>query len=139
MRRRPATVSMTSENHQRRRSDDRVSHVELTWNDPIRLPLASTDLPLLPVAIRVGFLDFPANEAVASGSCQSRLTILVSTGGTLVGTGGISGSVGRNADWAGISGRTRANSSRSAFSSRSDLVNGSWAEPAPIVVSSIGV
>src|ERR1700730_9463806 len=85
----------------------------------VRRPLALTDLAFLPVVIRAGCLDFPANEAVAFGSCRSRLAILVSTGATLGGAGEVNGTVGRNAISAGISGRARANSSRSA------LVNGS--------------
>jgi hypothetical protein len=71
-----------------------------------RLTLGSTDLPLLLAAIGAGWLGFPTDEVVAFASCQCRLTILVSTGGTIVATGEIDGWVGGNADWAGVSWRT---------------------------------
>jgi hypothetical protein len=68
-----------------------------------RLTLGSTDLPLLLAAIGAGWLGFPTDEVVAFASCQCRLMILVSTGGTIVATGEIDGWVGGNPDWAGFS------------------------------------
>jgi hypothetical protein len=68
-----------------------------------RLTLGSTGLPFLLAAIDEGCLDFPTDEVVAFASCQCRLMIFGSTGGTIVATGEIDGSVvGCNADWAGV-------------------------------------
>ena len=69
-----------------------------------RLTLGSADLAFLLAATGAGCLDFPTDEVVAFASCQCRLMILVSTGGTMVATGEINGSVVCcNADWAGVS------------------------------------
>ena len=63
-----------------------------------RLTLGSTDLPFLLAAMGAGCLDFPTDEVVAFASCQCRLMIFGSTGGTIVTTGEIDGSVGGKAD-----------------------------------------
>jgi len=62
-----------------------------------RLTLGSTDLPFLLAANDAGCLGFPTDEVVAFASCQCRLMIFGSTGGTIVATGEIDGSVGGNA------------------------------------------
>ena len=61
------------------------------------LTLGSAGLPFLLTAIDVGCLDFPIDEVVAFASCQCRLMIFGSTGGTIVATGEIDDSVGGNA------------------------------------------
>ena len=63
-----------------------------------RLTLGSAGLPFLLAAMGAGCLDFPTDEVVALASCQCRLMIFGSTGGTIVATGEIDGSVGGNAD-----------------------------------------
>jgi hypothetical protein len=61
------------------------------------LPLESVaDLPFLAAG-----LDFAADEFVALGSCQCRLTIFVSAGEIIFGTPGTIGS-GCNVDWLGV-------------------------------------
>jgi hypothetical protein len=62
-----------------------------------RLTLGSAGLPFLLAAIDADCLGFPTDEVVALASCQCRLMIFGSTGGTIVVTGEIDGSVGGNA------------------------------------------
>jgi len=63
-----------------------------------RLTLGSAGLPFLLAAIDADCLGFPTDEVVAFASCQCRLMIFGSTGGTIVATGEIDGSVGGKAD-----------------------------------------
>jgi len=86
---------MTLKDH-RRPSDRRALPVQRAWNGP------RPGLAFLVATVFLGCLDFAADEVVAFGSCQCRLMIFVSTGGTIVGDGanGMNGSVGCNAGWA---------------------------------------
>jgi len=60
--------------------------------------LGSAGLPFLLAAMGAGCLGLPTDEVVAFASCQCRLMIFGSTGGTIVATGEIDGSVGGKAD-----------------------------------------
>ena len=90
MSRRPATGSVTSKGPKSARS---IAGLYRSI-DFERSAACSTDLPFL---VATACLDLAADKGVAFGSCQCRLMIFVSTGGTIAGAGGTSASAGCDA------------------------------------------
>jgi hypothetical protein len=97
MSRRPATGSVTSKGPKSARS---ITGLYRSI-DFERSAACSTDLPFL---VATACLDLAADKSVAFGSCQCRLMIFVSTGGTIAGAGGTNASAGWDAAaWAEVS------------------------------------